>query len=603
MQRLDPRLHLAAAIGWSMFMLVTLAALMAANLAASEAEHRARADTERLLAQFATQIRHTLGVSLETRRSIMQATAAQIVASSDRGTDALRRHLEAVQAQFPEFAWLGVADERGRVVAASGGILDAEDVSAQPWFEHGRQGPYLGGVHDARPFERELARAPYGQPLRFVDAAAPLTHAAGRNVGVLGAHLSWAWIERQPADLLRALDTHRQLELLLAAEDGTVLIGPSHWLGRKISAGSDLTDGGTYVAGTQVARLAPDAGLAWTVGVRQSAAAALAPARAAQRAVFLVVLAAGLAAAGAAVLVTRTLTRRLAALAEQAQAVQRGTRHTLAVPAGTDEVSRIGATLAEVVGHLQQEKQALLSLNAELDARVAERTARIERLAGEARHAAVVRERLRLARDLHDTLAHSLMALLTQIRLVRKLRQRLDSSELDAELGRAEDVATSGLAEARAAITQMRHNGVRDAGLGPALQELLARFGERCGIAASLHADRQAAGLAGERAETVFRIIEEALHNVERHAQARTVSVTLQQTPAPAAAMAEGGAGAAQRVRVEVADQGVGFDPRLSRPGHYGLHGMREQAALIGAQLGVHSQPGGGTRVVLEFDA
>jgi nitric oxide reductase large subunit len=110
MPRFDPRLHLAAAIGWAVFAIVALAALAAATLAAEEAERRARADTEQLLAQFANQIRHGLAMNLETRRSIVQATAAQIVASSDRGTDALRRHLEAVQAQFPEFVWLGVAD-------------------------------------------------------------------------------------------------------------------------------------------------------------------------------------------------------------------------------------------------------------------------------------------------------------------------------------------------------------------------------------------------------------------------------------------------------------------------------------------------------------
>ena len=73
--------------------------------------------------------------------------------------------------------------------------------------------------------------------------------------------------------------------------------------------------------------------------------------------------------------VTQLLTRRLAGLAVQAQAVRSGARRALSVPGGNDEITRIGATLAEVVDHLQQEKQALQTLNAELDARVAERTA------------------------------------------------------------------------------------------------------------------------------------------------------------------------------------------------------------------------------------
>ena len=600
---LNPRLHLAAAIGWAVFTLVTLAALVAANVAGNEAEQRARADTERLLAQFASQIRHALAMSLETRRSIVQATAAQIVASSDHGTDALRRHVEAVQVQFPEFAWLGVVDDRGRVVAASGGLLQGEDVSAQPWFRQGRLGAYLGEVRDAPLLASHLPPGAGGVTRRFVETAVPLTPSAGRNVGVLGAYLSWDWIERQQGDLRRTLDTRRQLDLLLTAEDGSVLVGPPHWLGRTLAGDADLTDGGIYVVGRHPAHAAKDGGLAWNVVVRQAADAALETARTTWRAIFVVVLAAGLLAAAAAVLVTRMLTRRLATLADEAQAVRSGARRSLAVPAGADEVSRIGATLAEVVDHLQQEKQALLSLNTVLDARVAERTVRIEHLADEARHAAVTRERLRLARDLHDTLAHSLMALLTQIRLVRKLRHRFEPAELDAELGRAEEVAASGLTEARAAITQMRHGSVRDTGLRAALQELLARFGERTGTATALEADASVAGLADERAETVFRIVEEALHNVEHHAQAASVRITLASTALPADTRAAVGGGSTARVRVEIADDGIGFDPTPPRPGHYGLIGIREQAALIGARLDVHSGIGEGTRVVLEFDA
>ena len=378
-----------------------------------------------------------------------------------------------------------------------------------------------------------------------------------------------------------------------------ILVGPANWVGRKRTADGDITEGGTLLVSRHAKNTERDVGLGWNVVVRQGAESALGPARNTRQTVFLVVLLAGLASAAAAVWVTRLLTRRLAALADEAQAVRRGARRALTVPAGADEVSHIGATLAETIEQLQQEKQALTTLNAELNARVAERTARIERLAEEARHAAVTRERLRLARDLHDTLAHSLMALLTQIRLVRKLRVRLDAAELDAELGRAEDVAATGLAEARAAITQMRHNSVRDTGLGPALQELIARFSGRSGVVASLHADPQTAGLADERAEAVFRIVEEALRNVEHHARARTVRVSLGMI-GPAV---DGAIDSAGRVCVEIVDDGVGFDPTASRPGHYGLRGIQEQAALIGAQLGVHSRPGEGTRIVLEFDA
>ena len=88
--RLDPRRHLAAAIGWSLLLVVSLASLVAGQLAAAEAERAARVSTERLMAQFATQVDHGLGMNLRNRLSILQATAAQIAASQHKGADALQ---------------------------------------------------------------------------------------------------------------------------------------------------------------------------------------------------------------------------------------------------------------------------------------------------------------------------------------------------------------------------------------------------------------------------------------------------------------------------------------------------------------------------------
>ena len=77
------------------------------------------------------------------------------------------------------------------------------------------------------------------------------------------------------------------------------------------------------------------------------------------------------------------------------------------------EAARIGQSLQQLIDELDRRKDALEKLNAELDQRVAARTREVERMADEDRHAAVIRERLRMARDLHDTLARSMMVLLT----------------------------------------------------------------------------------------------------------------------------------------------------------------------------------------------
>jgi len=570
------------------FGVVTLAALIAANLASSQAEQRARADAEGLLAEFATQVRDALSMGLETRRSLLQATAAQISSGTARDPVALRRTLLAVQSQFPEFTWLGVADAAGHLVTDTANASLQTNVATRPWFRQGSKAPFVGDVNTAGLGANLATAVRDGHAAWSIDAAAPIP-----DGGALGASLAWVWVEEQVLRMQQALNKNRQVELLLISRDGAVLAGPPAWKG-SLAGERDVADGGDYVIGSRAhLRLADGLGLGWTVIVRQHADLALAQARSTRRTVFLIVFVAGLLAAALAVVTTRLLTRRLASLAADAEEVRLGHRRSLAAPAGRDEVGRIGATLSQLVDHLQSEKQALQTLNTDLDLRVAERTLRIERMAEEARHAAVTRERLRIARDLHDTLAHSLMALLTQIRLVRKLHGRMDAAQLDEELGRAEEVATTGLSESRAAIAQMRDNGVRHAGLGAAVQDLTQRFSARTGVAVALALDEVVAKFTDERAETVFRIIEEALRNVERHASAHTVNVELRCTST---------AGAGTLVQLEVADDGVGFDPALPRTGHYGLRGIHEQATLIGAKLGVLSEPGKGTRIVLVFE-
>ncbi|MEO8410950.1 MAG: cache domain-containing protein [Propionivibrio sp.] len=286
-------------------------------------------------------------MSLEIRRAIVQTTAAQIVATHDHGTDVLRSHLEAVQTRCPEFVWLGVADSQGRVVAATGAAFYGENVAASQWFQKARQASFLGDVRQAPLLQQRLAHEAPQRPLRVIDIAAPIIHPGEASVGVLGAQLSWDWIDKHQSGLLQALDSQRQLELILVAEDATVLAGPPGWLGRKLEEQSDFTERGAYLVGRRAVSPPGDENdLDWAVVVRQSADAALAPAHTTRRIVFLTVLLAGLAAALATVLTTRVLTRRLAALSDSAMAVQQGLRSDLEVPASapTSDPSKTALT-------------------------------------------------------------------------------------------------------------------------------------------------------------------------------------------------------------------------------------------------------------------
>ena len=282
----------------------------------------------------------------------------------------------------------------------------------------------------------------------------------------------------------------------------------------------------------------------------------------------------GAATAVLGILGARHLTRRLKRLAESVARVGESDAASIEIPRGVDEVAQLGAAFAKILGDLQQERS-------ELERRVAVRTREVERLAEESRYAAIVRERLKIARDLHDTLAHSMMAMLSEIRLLRRLQSR-DPGAVVEELVRAEKLAHEGLQEARSAITQMRVTAVRETGLGPALANEFERFINRTGLTGDFSADVAAARFGDDRAETILRMAQEALRNVERHARATRVVVRLRSTDNA-------------RLELCIVDNGVGFDPKAQRPGHYGIVGLREQAELIGAELVIDSQPNVGT--------
>ncbi len=281
----------------------------------------------------------------------------------------------------------------------------------------------------------------------------------------------------------------------------------------------------------------------------------------------------------------RHLTDRLKRLTRSAAAVGRNEAERIEVPSGRDEVAQLAAAFAKVLDALHQERSELLSLSSELERRVAVRTREVERLAEESRYAAVVRERLKIARDLHDTLAHSMMAMLSEVRLLRKLEMH-DLKSLREELARAEEVAHEGLNEARTAITQMRVNAVRDTGLGSALGKAFGRFIDRTALSGEFIADPGAASFGDERAETLFRMAEEALRNIERHAMATRAVVTLETVDGT-------------QLKLSIEDDGVGFDPGAPRQGHYGIVGLHEQAHLIGAHLCIDSAPGRGTTLTV----
>jgi signal transduction histidine kinase len=213
----------------------------------------------------------------------------------------------------------------------------------------------------------------------------------------------------------------------------------------------------------------------------------------------------------------------------------------------------------------------------------AKRHAQVAQYATTLEQLAVTRERNRLARELHDTLAHTLSAVSVQLNALEVLWDS-DPAAARATLQQTRQLTRGGLDEARRALHELRAQPVEELGLALALQRLAERAAQRAGLRLIFSAPPRVVGLRPEVEQHLYRIAEEALNNVVRHANARQLTVTLAQDAAGAALLT-------------IADDGHGFDPAQGATGHYGLTGMRERAFLIGAMLEIQSQPRRGTTV------
>jgi signal transduction histidine kinase len=247
----------------------------------------------------------------------------------------------------------------------------------------------------------------------------------------------------------------------------------------------------------------------------------------------------------------------------------------------------VGYVIVQLVS-IQREQRTALARAYEQQAAA---NARLQRYAATLEELAISRERNRLARELHDTLAHSLSAVTVQLEAVRSLWD-LDPGAARNLLEKADETARRGLTEARRALRDLRASPLQDVGLALALRELAETAAERTGAALELHVPEQLGGdLPPAVEQGVYRIAQETLENVVRHAEPQLIVVRLERN--------------AGNLTFTVEDDGRGIDAatvRTSQTGgqdQLGIQGITERANLIGGQLQITSRSGQGTRVDL----
>jgi PAS domain S-box-containing protein len=203
------------------------------------------------------------------------------------------------------------------------------------------------------------------------------------------------------------------------------------------------------------------------------------------------------------------------------------------------------------------------------------------RLLRASREKVALEERQRLARDLHDSVSQAVYGIALGARSAKELLAK-DPAQVHEPLEYVLRLSEAALAEMRALIFELRPEALEREGLTGALKHHTAVLRVRYGIAVEEVLGVEPM-MSWESKQALYRIAQEALHNAGRHARATEVRILLSQVDS--------------QVRLEVHDNGVGFDSGSALPGHFGLNTMRERATGLGGTLEIESHPGDGTMV------
>jgi signal transduction histidine kinase len=192
-------------------------------------------------------------------------------------------------------------------------------------------------------------------------------------------------------------------------------------------------------------------------------------------------------------------------------------------------------------------------------------------------------ERRRLAHELHDETGQALTSILLGL---KPLEEALADHPARAALGELREQVVSALQDVRRLAVELRPAVLDDFGLVPALERLIDAFAEQSDIRVDFHSALGERRLPSDVETALYRVVQESLTNIVKHANARSISVSIVRRESGVAAVIE--------------DDGAGFDQRTVRAEGIGLLGMRERLALLDGRLEVESRPGAGTTVVAE---
>ncbi len=369
------KLRLAISIGALALVSSLLMSQFASSLSREQIEH----DQSALLQNIVVRMNSQLAQDMSTRANeILFLTGIDRIRDPKVSAELKRDAFEQARHAYPFYAWIGVTDVEGNIIAGTDGLLVGKSVAKRDWFLKGREGLHFGDAHDAFLLAKLMPKPKWDDlPLRLVDISAPVYDKDGKFMGVLCGHLSLDWAFEARERMLDQL-SRDYLDLVVLNREGKVLMGTPALPSLKVDLASlksyqGLTnnlrqvavetwpDGKSYL--TASAREVPYrnySGMGWVVVARKSEAVAFAPANELSR----LILAGGLVTAMLFGLVLWVmLSRNLRPLEKLSMVAQRIREEDLSAPIpqpdGNDEVAVFSRSLTGLVHSLQDRNNEL----------------------------------------------------------------------------------------------------------------------------------------------------------------------------------------------------------------------------------------------------
>ncbi|BAQ62040.1 circadian input kinase A [Geminocystis sp. NIES-3708] len=306
--------------------------------------------------------------------------------------------LNELQESYEGYAWIGFADREGIVEVSTKGILEQVNVSKRPWFIEGLKKGFIGDVHEAKLLANKLPPLPNGEKLRFLDVAYPVYNEKNQVIGVLGAHLSWQWIENLSNSLMQSIPKNKQIEIFIISKDGKIIydseeksegklindIIPSIDLQQPLSISQKQNFQGVkyLISHHRDKGYLTYEGLGWHIIVKQPTTIAFKSADDLQRKILIWGL--GLATIFSLIgwKIAEQITNPLLKIANEADQIRKGNRE---IPLcifplssefyqGKNEILLLSSSLSDLVQNLISQENKLKKINQELEEKILTRT-------------------------------------------------------------------------------------------------------------------------------------------------------------------------------------------------------------------------------------